>query len=231
MLYVVITTKGGFMDYKFLSETNLFRGLSEDDIKNVLPCLRPVERSYKKNEIVLNRGDVTDKIGMVLKGGVNIFVASYWGQGQIFGHVNPGEIFAENYAAIPGKELLCDVIANQDSEILFFDFSALIKTCQKSCPYHNELILNLIRIAARKNLLFSNRMIHTSSKSIRGRISSYLSEQATINNSNLFSIPFNRQELADYLNVDRSALSNELSKMQSEGLLEFYKNSFKLNKK
>lgn len=168
---------------------------------------------------------------MVVNGGVNIFVASYWGQGQIFGHVKPGEIFAENYAAIPGKELLCDVIAQQDSEILFFDFSSLVKTCQKACPYHNELILNLIRIAARKNLLFSNRMIHTSSKSLRGRISSYLSEQATINNSNLFSIPFNRQELADYLNVDRSALSNELSKMQSEGLLEFYKNSFKLNKK
>lgn len=230
-MYVVITTKGGFMDYKFLSETNLFKGLSEAQIKNVLPCLGPLVQNYNKNEIVLKSGDVTDKIGMVVKGGVNIFVVSYWGQGQIFGHVKPGEIFAENYAALPDSELLCDVIAQKDSEILFFDFSCLVKTCQKACPYHNELILNLTRIAARKNLLFSNRMIHTSSKSIRGRVSSYLSEQATINNSNLFSIPFNRQELADYLNVDRSALSNELSKIQLEGLLEFYKNSFKLNKK
>lgn len=167
---------------------------------------------------------------MVLSGGVNIFVVSYWGQGQIFGHVKAGEIFGENYAALPGKELLCDVIAAKNTGVIFFDFSALVTTCQNSCPYHNELILNLIRIAARKNLLFSSRMIHTSSKSIRDRVSSYLSEQATINNSNYFSIPFNRQELADYLNVDRSALSNELSKMRADGLLDFYKNSFELKK-
>lgn len=218
------------MDYKFLSETNLFKGLSEEDIKKVLPCLKPEEKSYKKNEIILHTGDTTNKVGMVMTGGVNIFVVSYWGQGQIFGHVKIGEIFGENYAAVPSKELLCDVIAAQNTEIIFFDFQALVSTCQKSCPYHNELILNLIRIAARKNLLFSSRMIHTSSKSIRDRVSSYLSEQATINNSDHFSIPFNRQELADYLNVDRSALSNELSKMRADGLLDFYKNSFELKK-
>ncbi len=218
------------MDYKFLSETNLFKGLSEDDIKKVLPCLRPEEKTYQKNEIILHTGQTTNKIGMVIKGGVNISVVSYWGHGQIFGHVKAGEIFGENYAALPGKELLCDVIAAKNTEVIFFDFSALVTTCQNSCPYHNELILNLIRIAARKNLLFSSRMIHTSSKSIRDRVSSYLSEQATINNSNHFSIPFNRQELADYLNLDRSALSNELSKMRADGLLDFYKNSFELKK-
>lgn len=218
------------MDYKFLSKTNLFKGLSEDDIKKVLPCLRPEEKTYQKNEIILHTGQTTNKIGLVISGGVNISVVSYWGHGQIFGHVKAGEIFGENYAAVPGKELLCDVIAAQNTEIIFFDFSALVSTCQNSCPYHNDLILNLIMIAARKNLLFSSRMIHTSSKSIRDRVSSYLSEQATINNSNYFSIPFNRQELADYLNLDRSALSNELSKMRADGLLYFYKNSFELKK-
>ena len=134
-----------------------------------------------------------------------------------------------NFAAIPGRELNCDVVAAEDTEVLFVDIHRLLSTCQNSCPFHRRLIHNLIRISAEKSLSLSNRMMHTAPKSIRDRLLSYLSEQATRNRSPRFSIPFSRQQLADYLGVDRSALSNELSKMQRDGLITYRKNEFQLN--
>ncbi|MCD1147504.1 Crp/Fnr family transcriptional regulator [Peptoniphilus sp. KCTC 25270] len=212
----------------FLKNTSLFQGIQEEEIKALLPCLGAHKKSFQKGEILYQAGDTIEEVGLVLEGSVNIVVNFYWGDSVLFGHIPKGEIFGETYAAIPGKELLCDVVAAEKSSILFLNMNHLFTTCQKSCSFHNRLVHNLIQISAQKNLNLSQRMLHTASKSIRGRLLSYLSEQSIKNNSRHFQIPFSRQELADYLGVDRSALSNELSKMQREGFIEYKKNDFLL---
>ena len=220
--------KGECMNYFFLSNTPLFHGVKENEIDELLSCLGAREKSYKKNEIIFSAGSVVHEIGLIESGSVNIVVNFYWGNSNIFGHVEKGMIFAENYAAIPGKELLCDVVAAEQCEVLFLDFTKILTTCSNGCVFHQKLIHNLLHISARKSLNLSTRMLHTAPKSIRDKLLSYLSEQAMINGNAHFTIPFNRQQLADYLGVDRSALSNELSKMQKDGLISFKKNEFTL---
>lgn len=216
------------MNYFFLSNTPLFHGIKENEIKGLLNCLSAHEKTYKKDEFILRAGTSVHEIGLVEEGSVNVMVNFYWGTSNIFGHIEKGAIFAENYAAIPGKELLCDVVAQEDTTVLFLDFTNIITTCKKSCSFHNRLIENLLQISAKKSLNLSARMMHTAPKSLRERLLSYLSEQAMQNASSSFTIPFNRQQLADYLGVDRSAMSNELSKMQKDGLIRYKKNDFEL---
>ena len=133
-----------------------------------------------------------------------------------------------SHRCVPGEKLLVDVFAAEVTEVLFLNVGKMLSQCPNSCGHHTQLIRNLLAISAQKNLQLSRRIFNTSSKSIRGRLLSYLSDQAVKNESERFDIPFNRQQLADYLGVDRSALSAELGKMQREGLLEFRKNHFHL---
>ena len=217
------------MNYFFLANTPLFHGVREDEIEHLLFCLGAREKTYQKNEIIFRAGSAVSEIGLVQSGSVNIVVNFYWGSSNIFGHVDKGMIFAENYAAIPGKELLCDVVAAEPCEILFLNLIKLLTTCTSGCSFHQRLIHNLLRISAMKSLNLSSRMMHTAPKSIRDKLLSYLSEQAMLNSNTHFAIPFDRQQLADYLGVDRSALSNELSKMQKDGLISFKKNEFTLH--
>lgn len=216
------------MNLAFLSNTNLFRGIREEELQALLPCLNAHEKRFDKDEVIYRAGDTVSEIGLVESGSVNILVNFYWGGSHIFGHVAVGQLFAETYAAIPGKELLVDVVAAEKCEVLFLNLDKLLTTCQSGCSFHNRIIHNLIRISAGKNLALSERMMHTAPKSIRERLLSYLSEQAVEHGSAHFTIPFSRQQLADYLGVDRSALSNELSKMQRDGLLSFRKSEFTL---
>ena len=217
------------MNTFFLANTQLFRGISESEIEELLLCLVAHERNFQKGDVIFRAGSPVDEFGLVLSGSVNIVVNLYWGNSIIFGHMGKGEVFAENYAAVPGKELLCDVVACEDTQVLFLKMQSVMTTCRKGCTYHNRIIQNMLRISAQKNLNMSSRMMHTASKSLRERLLSYLSEQALERGSAHFTIPFNRQQLADYLAVNRSAMSNELSKMQEEGLITFRKNEFILN--
>ncbi len=212
-----------------LSNTPLFHGIQYNEIERMLPCLNPREEAFEKGEVIFRSGSTVHEIGLVESGSVNIVVNFYWGNSHIFGHIGKGAIFAENYAAIPGKELLCDVVAAEETEVLFLDLSKLMATCESACGFHQRLIYNLLRISAQKSLNLSSRMMHIAPKSLRGRLLSYLSEQAMINGNVRFQIPFDRQQLADYLGVDRSAMSNELSKIQRDGLISFKKNEFTLN--
>ena len=219
------------MDTTVLVNTPLFHDIREDEIEKLLPCLNARVHSYKKEEVIFSAGSSVNEIGLVLSGSVNIVVNFYWGNSHIFGHIDKGQVFAENYAAIPGKELLCDVVAAEETKVLFLNMHNLLTTCKNGCPFHTRIIHNLFHISAQKNLNLSSRMMHTASKSLRERLLSYLSEQALANGSTHFTIPFDRQQLADYLAVDRSAMSNELSKMQKDGLITYHKNEFTLNKR
>lgn len=219
------------MNTFFLSKTQLFHGIQEREIPELFHCLMPRERKFQKGEVIFRAGSPVSEIGLVESGSVNIIVNLYWGSSIIFGHVRKGEVFAENYAAIPGKELICDVVACEETDILFLNMQNMLTTCRKGCTFHNRIIKNMLSISAKKNLNMSYRMMHTASKSLRQRLISYLSEQALEHGSSHFTIPFNRQQLADYLAVNRSAMSNELSKMQEDGLINYSKNEFTLKEK
>ncbi len=207
-----------------LSNTQLFYGLKEDEITSLLGCLNAEKRSYKKGEVILSEGSTTENSGIVLSGMVMISCCDIWGNNSILGNAAPGSIFAEVYACIPGQPLLVTVSAAEDTSILFMNVGRILTTCSNACPFHARLAQNLLTVCAHKNLQLSQRIQHTSSKSVRGRLMSYFSECAKHFGSNSFLVPYNRQQLADYLNVDRSAMCNELSKMQKDGMIEYTRN-------
>lgn len=214
------------MNYHFLTKTILFRGCSEQEIKEMLCCLGAKERAYKKGSVILHAGETAHAMGLILFGSVHIENDDLWGNKNILDCVSSGQIFAETYACLPGEPMMVSAVAAEDCSILLLNAGRLLQTCSNTCRHHSLLIRNLLAISAGKNLNLSRRIFHTSPKSIRGRLLSYLSFQAAKAGTRTFSIPFNRQQLADYLSVDRSALSAELGKMQREGLITVNKNQF-----
>ena len=211
-----------------LSNTQLFRGLEEAEITSLLDCLNATTRSFQKGEVILSEGNTTENIGIVLSGLAVISCNDIWGNTSILGHVAPGSVFAEVYACIPGEPMLVTVSAVEDTSILFMNVGRVLATCTNACPFHTRLVRNLLTVCAHRSLQLSQRIQHTSSKSIRGRLMSYFSECSKHAGSNSFLIPYNRQQLADYLNVDRSTMCNELSKMQRDGIIEYDKNRISL---
>lgn len=179
-------------------------------------------KKYKKNETIFSMQDIPQEIGIVLEGSVNIETIDYLGNVSILSHIEANQIFAESYA-LSKTPMVVYVVACEESTIQFLHIDAL-QHCQ-------TLQNNLLRICANKNILLSQRAFLTSSKSIRDRILAYLSFESKKAKSLSFKIPFDRQQMANYLNVDRSALSKELSKMKHEHLLEYHKNNFTLIKK
>ncbi|MCI5802431.1 MAG: Crp/Fnr family transcriptional regulator [Oscillospiraceae bacterium] len=216
------------MDCAFLTRTALFEGMDEKDAGAVLRCLDAREKEYSRGDMICRAGEPVESMGLVLTGSVNVEIDDLWGGRTILAHVGAGQLFAETYACIPGEPLMVNVEACERTVVLFISAARLLSSCESCCVYHSRLIQNLLRISAQKNLALSRRSLHTSAKSIRGRVLSYLSEQARRCGGRCFTIPFNRQQLADYLNVDRSALSGELGRMRRDGLLDYERNRFTL---
>lgn len=180
---------------------------------------------YRKGKVIFGTGSVVTDIGLVLSGSVRIEHADLWGNKSILGITQAGGVFAESYACVPDEPMMVDAVANEDCDILFISVPKLFAPCP-ACGGQNRLIQNLVRISAEKNLQLSRRSLHTSPKTIRGRLFSYFSQQVSAQGSSRIVIPFDRQQLADYLNLDRSALSKELGKMRKDGLIEYNKNTF-----
>ena len=209
-----------------LANTLLFRGMDPSDIEEMLGCLLAKECTYKKGEILLPEGSPTEQIGVLLIGRVIIELGDVWGNNSVLSSIGPGGIFAETYACIPGEPLMVNVTAAEDTEALLLNIRRVLEPCSKVCPYHVRLVRNLLALCAGKNLQLSRRVLHTGPKSIRKRLLSFFSECIKRTGSYSFDIPYNRQQLADYLSVERSALSNELSIMQRDGLIRYEKNHF-----
>lgn len=217
------------MDLQNLENTELFRGASRAEMEEMLRCLDTEIRRYRKGETILRMGDRTRRLGLVLSGGVTLENDDAWGKRTVLGHVGEGEVFAETYACLPDQPLMVNAVAAAETRVLFLDVGRLFSG-QPGCVHQRVLVRNLLNITARKNLALSRRSFYTSSRTIRERLLSYLSDQAVLQGSDRFSIPFDRQGLADYLGVDRSALSNELSKLRREKLVYAEKNQFHLLK-
>ncbi|MCR5651698.1 MAG: Crp/Fnr family transcriptional regulator [Lachnospiraceae bacterium] len=213
-------------DIGVLQSFMLFYGMSDEEIKAALLVLYAEEKNYKKNDLILVAGNVTDRLGLVIAGSVRIESNDMWGNRTILGNVGAGQLFAETYALLEDEPLLVDVSANENCRILFFKVGSLKKLKSNKDSWCLKLVSNLLMISAHKNLHLSGRSFHTSPKTIRGRVMAYLNSVSLRNGSKEFDIPFDRQQLADYLNLDRSALSKELGKMQKEGIICNHKNHF-----
>lgn len=216
------------MDNTILMKSLLFTGIKENEIDALLHCLRAHTKKYKKDEVILHRGDVLNHVGLLLKGSAHVIKDDYWGNRTIIKEIRVAEIFGEAYACIHDKELEVSLLATQDCEVLFLDINAMTCMCEIGCRYHQQIIQNLLMITSRKNLILTQKMELVSKRTMREKILAYLSAQSQNQGSNTVKIPFNRQQFADYLSVNRSSLSIELSKMQKEGIIDFYKDTFKL---
>ena len=209
-----------------ISASPLFQGISTEDIQGMMKCLSAVRRTYRKGEMIFCAGEDAKTMGMVAAGSVEIIHDDFWGNRQIMGTAHVGELFGESYACMPDSVFLVSARAAEDCEILFMEVGRILTTCSPACEFHSRLIHNLLYILASKNLRLTQKIEHMGQRSIREKVMAYLSFQAEMYHKETFEIPFNRQQLADYLAVDRSALSAELSRMQKEGLILYEKNRF-----
>lgn len=211
-----------------LKRTKMFAGVGEEEIVSMLSCLGARLMTYKKGEYVLRQGEYLSDITVLVKGNLHIQKDDYWGNRSILGHIAVGEMFGEAYVAPESGPLLNDVVAIEDSDVLFFDVRRIITTCPSACRFHSLVVQNLFFAISEKNRKLVQKLGHMSKRFTRDKLISYLSEEAKRQNSSRFTIPFNRQQLADFLSIDRSAMSNELCKMRDEGLIKFDRNQFEL---
>ncbi len=211
-----------------LKRTKIFAGVGDSEIESMLSCLGARLKSYKKGEYVFRQGEHISDITVLAEGRLYIQKDDYWGNRSILGEITVGEMFGEAYVAYDSGALLNDVVAVENSAVIFFDVKRILTSCSNACRFHALVVQNLFFAISEKNRKLVQKLSHMSKRTTREKLISYLSEQAKKQNSGSFTIPFNRQQLADFLSVDRSAMSNELCKMRDEGLLEFDKNRFKL---
>ena len=213
------------MDISVLRDSILFKGFEEEEAGRLLTSLNAREKKFKKGAVLFCAGDVTDKLCFVSNGSVTIESNDMWGNRTILNLVGKGQFFAESYAFLPDVPMLVDVCANEDCSIIFLSMKSLSNLDDS---IRARLLTNLLTITTRKNLHLSSRSFHTAPRQVRGRIMAYLNTVSVQKHSRKFDIPFDRQQLADYLNVERSVLSNELSKMQRDGLIVCRKNHFEI---
>lgn len=211
-----------------LKKSYLFMGMTDTEIINILKCLSSYKKSYIKNSFISRIGDILLDMGMVIYGSIHLIKEDYWGNRTIIAKIENGQVFGETYACLESEPLNVSIIAAENTEILFMNIKRILTICTSACNFHSRLISNLLKVIASKNLDLTNKVEHISKRTTREKLLSYLSQQAQKNKSNSFEIPFNRQQLADYLSVDRSAMSNELCKMRDQGILQFNRNKFKL---
>ncbi len=213
---------------KILKKSQLFSGVAEDEIEAMLDCLSAELRTYQKGSYVLHQGEYLHHITVLVAGSLLIQKDDFWGNRSIVNKISVGEMFGEAYVAPGSEALLNDVIATEDSAIIFFDVHKILTTCSSACRFHAMVIQNLFYAISVKNRSLVQKLGHMSRRTTREKLLSYLSEQAKKQGTSSFEIPFNRQQLADFLSVDRSAMSNELCKLRDEGLLSFERNRFQL---
>lgn len=211
-----------------LRRTQIFAGVGDDEITSMLSCLDARLKTYKNGEYVFRQGEHITDITVLVEGNLHIQKDDYWGNRSILGEISVGEMFGEAYVAYNSGSLLNDVVAVANSAVIFFDVKQILTTCSSACRFHAMVVQNLFFAISEKNRKLVQKLGHMSKRTTREKLISYLSEQTKKQNSASFTISFNRQQLADFLSVDRSAMSNELCKMRDEGLLEFEKNRFRL---
>ena len=206
----------------------LFNGLDEEKLSTMLNCLGAKVESFDKKYTIFSEGKPQKYIGILLSGSAQIIQIDYFGNRSILSDIEAGNSFAEAFACDDNSILPVSIIANEPCEVMFINSRHILHTCTNCCDFHQQLIYNLMKELAKKNIAFYQKIDVTSKRTTREKLLTYLAYQAKRAGSNRFTIPFDRQALADYLEVDRSGLSVEISKLKKEGVLDTHKNLFEL---
>lgn len=213
-----------------LKKCPLFEGIDENKIDKMVDCLGAIRKNYRKGEIVFHECDPALYVGIVLSGAVMVIHEDYYGNRSIMAHIVPGEVFGESFACAAIDSLPVSVVAKEDCSCLLIDCGRITKGCINACTLHSRIIFNLLKLVAQKNLLFHQKLDIVSKRTTREKLMTYLTKQAKLREKDEFTIPYDRQALADYLAVDRSGLSAEIGKLCREGKIVCKKNYFKLLK-
>lgn len=214
-----------------LEKCALFNGISRQDALSMLGCLGARTVDMKKGIPVLSEGEPVGWVGIVLTGAVQLVRTDYYGNRSVVSRVEAAQLFGEAYAFSGAPSLPVSVVPEKDGKALMIDSRRITGCCSNACEFHKTLIYNLLHLVAMKNLVLHQKIEITSHRSTREKLLAYLLTQAKLQGSDHFTIPFDRQGLADYLEVERSGLSAEISKLRREGVLESDKSCFRLLKK
>ena len=213
---------------EILRRCPLFDQIAADDLLRMLTCLGAYIISFDKKYTVFAEGSPAKYIGILLSGSVHVVQDDYFGNRTLLSHLRAGEMFGEAFACAEEAHIPVSVIADEPCEVMLIDCSHILHTCENHCGFHQQLIYNLMKDLAAKTILFHRRIEITSKRTTREKLMAYLGTRAKDEGKNSFDIPFDRQELADYLEVDRSGLSSEIGKLQKEGIILCRKNHFTL---
>lgn len=214
--------------FEVLRKCSLFNEIKDENLMTMLSCFGAKVESFDKKYTIFAEGKPAKYIGIMLSGSAQIVRMDYYGNRSILSGVEPSEVFAEAFACAEIRSLPVSIIANEHCEVMLIDCNHILHTCSNHCGFHQQLIFNLMKDLASKTIMFQQKIEITSKRSTREKLLTYLAFQAEKNNSDSFHIPFDRQELADYLEVDRSGLSAEISKLRKEGVIESNRNHFVL---
>lgn len=213
---------------EILKKCPLFNEIEQKDLFRMLRCLGARVLSFDKKYTIFSEGNSAKYIGILLSGKVQIIRNDFYGNRSLISQLEPGELLGEDFACAEIGSLPVSVIADEPCEVMLIDCGHILHTCQNNCGFHQQLIFNLMKDLAQKSLTFHQKLEILSKRTTRDKLLAYLDLQAQKNQSSRFTIPFDRQELADYLEVERSGLSAEISKLRAEGLLTSRKNEFEL---
>lgn len=214
--------------FPILEKCALFEGIGPNDLPGMLACLGARVSKVGRNQPLFSEGDAVNFIGILLSGSIRIIKEDFYGDRSIVSTVAPGELFGESFACAGVPSLPVSVVASEDSSVMLLDSRRIGVSCSNACAFHSQMIYNLLKIVATRNLEFNKKLDIMSRRTTREKLMAYLLEEAKRNGSNSFTIPYDRQSLADFLSVERSAMSAEISKLRKEGVLESEKNRFKL---
>lgn len=213
---------------KILKKCSLFRDIKEEDLLALLGCLGAKVEHFDKKYTILAEGTAATWIGIMLSGSAQITRVDYDGNRSIVSGIEPSELFGESFACADIPAVPVSIIAGEPCEVMLINCQRILYSCSNACGFHQKMIFNLMKDLATKNMMFHQKLEILSQRSTREKLMTYLALRAKAANSNHFTVPFNRQELADYLEVDRSGLSAEISKLRREGVLESERNEFQL---
>ncbi len=210
--------------FEQMQRTELFAGMTEEEAERMLSCFGAQTAAYPRGSYILREGETGGRLGVLLDGRALIIQEDFWGNRSLLSALEPGELFAETFACVPGSALSVSVAAKEACTVLFLDMERVFTMCPSCCRGHAQLVRSLLQELAMKNLRLNERLTHLGKRTTKDKLLSYLSARARQHGKREFDIPFTRQQLADYLCVDRSGLSVELGKMKREGILDFHKN-------
>ena len=229
-MYVGFTTLEDEMDgnLELLAGCPLFREVTQPQIEAMLKCMKARRKAAARGEVVFLEDSPAEYVGVVLSGEVRVLRDDVYGNRTIQAVIQPGGMFGETFACAGLARLPVSVEASQPSEVLLIPLKHILHTCANACGFHNRVIMNLLKVLAEKNLQLNGKLEIASRRTIREKLMAYLANQARQAGSSAFTIPLDRQGLADYLGVDRSALSAEIGKLRREGLIESNRSAFRL---